>query len=173
LKSKIPFWLVVLIALGIYVTMLAWSLPKIVIDADGLMPFDMRPGGYTLEEAQAFLAALSHEGNAFYRNVQQMLDMAFPAFEALAVGWAIYLLAPFAKWRWLLALSAVPGMLFDYLENSQVETMLKAGADGLTAEMVKTASFYTEIKSTFVSLSLMVLVVMIVLWFMRRQHGVT
>jgi len=171
LKSKYVFWLVVLIALGIYGTMLAWSLPKISADANGLMPFDMQPGGYTLEEAQAFLAALSDEGNAFYRNVQHMLDRVFPFFESLAVGWAIYLLAPPAWWRWPLALTAFPGMIFDYYENAHVAVMLLAGANGLTAYMVNMASFYTQLKSAFVTLSLVVLIAMIVWWFVRRRQS--
>ena len=61
--------------IGLYLVMLLWSLPKIAAEAGGLTPFDMRPGGYSLAEARAFLAALSPEGTAFYLGVQHRLDM--------------------------------------------------------------------------------------------------
>ena len=168
------YWLVVIATFAVYVTMVVWSLPVISSDANDLMPFDMRPTGYTFAEAQAFLIALSADGTAFYQNIQHKLDMAFPLLEALSVGWGMFLLAP-ESWRggrWLLAAAAVPGMIFDYLENANVAVILRAGAENLTREMVDLASFYTILKSTFVTISLVILLVMIFLWFVRRRkHG--
>jgi hypothetical protein len=56
------FWLVVAATLGVYLVMVLWSIPRISAEAGGLPVFDLRPGGYTFEEARAFLAALSPEG---------------------------------------------------------------------------------------------------------------
>ena len=151
--------------------MVAWSLPAISIDANDLMPFDMRPTGYSFAEAQAFLAALSIDGNAFYQSTQQKLDMAFPALEALTVGWGMFLLSP-KSWgvkRWVLALTALPGMVFDYLENIKVAVMLRAGVENLTPEMVDQASQFTLLKSGFVTISLVLLIVLIVLWFSNKR----
>ena len=168
------YWFTVLVTVAIYVAMVAWSLPAISIDANGLMPFDMRPTGYSFAEAQAFLAALSIDGNAFYQSTQHKLDMAFPALEALSVGWGIFLLSP-KSWgvkRWVLALTALPGMVFDYLENAQVAVMLRAGAENLTPEMADQASQFTLLKSGFVTISLVLLLVLIVLWFLnKRKRG--
>ncbi len=159
--------------MGIYIAMVAWSLPKIAADANGLLPFDVRLGGYSFSEARAFLAALSADGNAFYRNVQQILDKVFPALEALSVGWAIYLLTP-QTWgfiRFALACYAIPGMIFDYLENAQVTIMLQTGAADLTKDLTGLASYYTQMKSIFVTLSFVVLLVMIVFWFFRHWRA--
>ena len=171
--KRLLFWTAIAIALGLYAVMLLWSLPKITADAGGLPAFDMRPGGYSFEEAKQFLALLSEEGNAFYRTVQQRLDIPFPFFQALASGWAIYLLAPapWGKWRTVLGLSALPGMVLDYVENAHVAELLRAGAEGITPQMVASASFYSQMKAVFVTAGMLVLVSMIVLRVVRRVRG--
>ena len=63
----IVYWIVFAVTLAVYGTMLAWSLPTVAASAEGLMPFDMRPGGYSFAEAEAFLAALSAEGELRFR----------------------------------------------------------------------------------------------------------
>lgn len=153
--------------------MMLWTLPKITADANGLLVFDLRPGGYSLQEAKEFLAALSVEGNEYYRGVQQWLDTAFPLLNTISTGWAIFLLAPttWGTWRKVLALVPIPGMVFDYLENAKVAGLLELGADEITAEMVAKASFYSQWKAGFVTLSLTLLLSMIALWLIRWRRG--
>ena len=57
---------------------------------------------------------------------QQRLDIAYPALLAATLVMAILLLSPagLGRWRWLLAATALPGMVFDYLENASVAAML-------------------------------------------------
>ena len=80
---RLIFWLMFLVMTGVYLVMALWAIPKIIADAGGLLAFDMRPLGYSFDEASAFLTALSSEGRAFYLNVQQMLDSAYPALFAV------------------------------------------------------------------------------------------
>src|SRR4051812_19189054 len=54
--------------------------------AGGLEPFDLRPFGYDVEEARAFLIALSPIGRDYYANVQLSLDTAYPFTYALSRG---------------------------------------------------------------------------------------
>ncbi len=124
--------------------MIFWSLLKISEAAGGAMPFDMRPFGYGFDEAKAFLGALSPEGAAFYLNVQHRLDAAYPALLAATLFFAIRALAPGAgPVPTLLAVVALPGAAFDYLENASVTAMLHAGASGLTPELAARASLWT------------------------------
>jgi hypothetical protein len=129
--------------------MLAWSLPTVSDAAGGLVPFDMRPAGYSFAEAHEFLTALTTEGNRFYRDVQQTLDLFYPALLALTLFFAIAALAPkvLASWRWVLASLAGLVAVFDYLENHAIGGMLAVGAGGLTPEMVARASQWTVLKS--------------------------
>src|SRR5262249_46841707 len=52
--------------------------------AGGLAPFDLRPFGYTVDEARALLHALSDIGRRYYADVQLQLDTASPALYALS-----------------------------------------------------------------------------------------
>ena len=98
------FWLVFAAMLGNYLAMILWSIPRISAEAGGLAIFDMRPAGYSFEEAKTFLAALSPDGARFYVQVQHRLDSAYPALLAVTLGWAIIRLAPasWGVWRWLI-----------------------------------------------------------------------
>lgn len=164
------FWLVFAATLGVYLVMLLWTLPAITAAAGGLVPFDLRPTGYSFDEARAFLAALTPEGTALYRTVQQRLDIAYPALLAATLVMAILLLAPagLGRWRWFLAATALPGMVFDYLENAAVARMLDGGAAALTPEHAADASRWTLLKSAFSTLAFAVLLALIVLWLVRR-----
>ena len=146
---RLLFWLLVGITVAVYLAMVTWSLPLIQAAAGGLMPFDMRPTGYGFEEARAFLAALTPEGADFYRSTQHLLDLFFPGLIAATLYFAIAALLE--RWlggsRWLAALPVVLVALFDWLENAAVSTMLAAGADGVTPDMVAAASRWTLLKS--------------------------
>ncbi len=171
------FWLLTAATVGVYVTMLVWSLPTISRAASGLTPFDMRPGGYTFDEARAFLAALSADGNAFYRKVQHRLDLFYPALLGATLFFAIALLTPasWGQWRWLLAAAAIPGAIFDYMENHAVATMLRLGAEGVTPVEVATASRWTVLKSQSTTVAMAILLALLLLWagskFRRRSRA--
>lgn len=164
------FWLVFAATLGVYLVMLLWTLPAITAAAGGLAPFDLRPSGYTFDEARAFLAALTSEGTTLYRKVQQRLDIAYPVLLAATLVLAILLLSPagLGRWRWLLAATALPGMVFDYLENASVAAMLDGGAAALTPELAAAASRWTVFKSAFSTLAFIALLALLALWLYRR-----
>ncbi len=166
---RLAFWLLFAATLAVYATMLAWTLPAISAAAGGLAPFDMRPSGYSFDEAKAFLTALSPEGKALYLTVQHKLDAAYPGLLAATLFFAIAALIPKAwgRWRWLIALIAIPGALCDYLENAAVSVMLTAGADGLTPDMAATADRWTTGKSWATTVAMTVLLVLLVAWAWR------
>ncbi len=175
---RIPaFWLLFAVTLTVYGTMLVWSLPTVSGAAGGEMPFDMRPGGYTFDQARTFLAALTADGAAFYRDVQQRLDLFYPALSAATLFFAIVLLTPagWGGWRWILALTAIPGAAFDYLENHAVAGMLALGADGITPDAVAAASRWTVLKSQATTLAMVVLLALLLVWAVeslrKRRRG--
>jgi hypothetical protein len=166
---RVAFWALFAVTGAIYYVMVFWSLPKIASAAGGAMPFDMRPGGYSFDEAKAFLGALSSDGAAFYVNVQHRLDAIYPALYAATLFFAIRALAPFrSAWPTLLALAAFPGAVFDYLENAAVTAMLNAGADGLTPELAERASLWTLLKSVFTTIAMLLALVFATMALWRR-----
>lgn len=167
----ILFWLVFAIALGLYFTMLGWSLPAITNAAGGLTPFDMRPAGYSFEEAKAFLAALPADMTEFYRQTQiGLLDKYYPAFLAATLFLAIGLLAPkkLKFWGWVLALVAIPGAVFDYMENTNLNLMLFLGPDNINMEIVARASSRTVAKAVFSTLSMSIVLIFAIVKLWNR-----
>lgn len=167
---KRAFWLVFLAMAAVYATMLLWTLPTISAAAGGLAPFDMRPLGYSFEQARAFLAALTEEGRKLYLDVQHRLDLVYPLLLAATLVLGCLLLTSSMPLRWLVIAPALLGMVFDYLENAAVADMLTAGHQQLTAELVAEASRWTLLKSLATTVA-MLLVLALLLWrvFARRR----
>ena len=167
------FWTLAAATLAVYAAMLGWSLPRLSAAASGLAPFDMRPLGYTEAEARVFLGLLGEEGARFYLGVQQRLDTAFPALSAATLAIAIAHLARAWPAPARYAAAAVPllGGAFDYAENAAVAVMLRAGANGLTAEMVASASRWTVLKSAFVAVAFLLVLSLLARAALARLRG--
>ena len=152
------YWVVVAATVANYLIMILWSLPKVSEMAGGGVPFDMRPGGYSFDEALDFLITITDTGRDFYLNTQHFLDSFYPALFAATVAIALVHLLP-RYWGWTLATIAIVAGAFDYLENSAVAAMLRVEPDALTQVMVSTASNWTLAKSvstTIASLALLI-----------------
>jgi hypothetical protein len=166
------YWVVVAVTVTNYLTMVLWSLPLVSGMAGGDVPFDMRPGGYSLEEARVFLTALNNEGRDFYLNTQQLLDFFYPTLLAITLSIPLVHLVP-RYWGRALALVAIAAGAFDHLENSAVAIMLRAEPDLITEAMVSSASNWTLAKSistTFASIALVaVLCIKGIAWLKTRK----
>lgn len=140
---RLPFWILFALTMALYLVMVLWSLPLITTEADGLMPFDLRPMGYSPDEAETFLNALSEEGRAFYADTQHKLDTVFPVALALLTGWTVLWLyrGPGGA---ILAGLAVLAAAADYMENGAVARLL----DGFDPDVAIAASRWTMAKST-------------------------
>lgn len=155
---KRAFWAVFALMLLVYLAMVLWSLPAISADADGLVPFDLRPAGYSFEDARQFLSALSEAGQSQYLGWQHFLDSFYPGLMALSLALAYFLLFPKT---WAAAFSALAGLaaVFDWSENYAVADMLRSGAGQLTEEVVAHASGLTQMKSATTTVALVILLV--------------
>ena len=164
------YWALVALTLVIYFTMILWSLPVVSAAAGGLVPFDMRPSGYSFDAAHAFLSAITPDGSAFYRGTQQMLDIAYPTLLAVVLVIALWNLAKrLPVWaRYVLIALPIIGSVADHLENAAVSGMLQAGPDALTAEMVAIASRWTLIKSGATSVAMLVLLGFLAMLLVRK-----
>jgi len=166
------YWVVVAATVTNYLTMVLWSLPLVREMAGGGVPFDMRPGGYSLDDARLFLTALTDTGREFYLNTQQLLDMFYPTLFAVSVAIPLAHLVP-RYWGWILAAIAISAGIFDHLENNAVAGLLRLEPDALTEVMVSTASSWTLAKSistTIASLALLVvLCIKGIVWLKSRK----
>ncbi|MFK7860909.1 MAG: hypothetical protein AB8B64_18975 [Granulosicoccus sp.] len=166
------YWVVVAATVTNYLTMVLWSLPLISEMAGGSVPFDMRPGGYSLDDARAFLTAITDEGRDFYLNTQQYLDWFYPTLMAITIAIPLACLVP-RYWGWALAALAIAAGALDHLENSAVAVMLRVEPDALTEAMVSTASNWSLAKSISTTIALVALLLVLcikgVAWLKTRQ----
>ncbi len=147
--------------IAVYLAMILWSLPRIADGAGGLIPFDLRPSGYSFEDARTFLAALDGDTITFYKTVQHRLDFIYPALLAASLS-AGLLWAWRGTARWIVVgfiAFAVFGAAADYLENANVGALLAAGADAITPEMVAKANSATIAKAALTTLATLALLV--------------
>lgn len=129
-----------------YLAIVLWALPFVSQEAGGQVPFDLRPTGYSMEDAQAFLSALSAPGRDFYLGVQHKLDIFFPAVLALTFILGFQML--FSRW-WatFFGFVALLGAASDYLENYLVSVMLTMPVETIEGSLVSLSSFWTISKS--------------------------
>jgi len=113
---------------------------KTMIEPKGFQIFDASFTGYTLNDAQRFLKALSDEQLAAYQGKFRVLDTVFPVL--LTLTYLSFI------WQYL---------VFDLLENAHVAKILSAGI-GVQAPLVETAATYTQAKWMCVALSTLVVI---------------
>ena len=166
------YWVVVAATITNYLIMVLWSLPLVSEMAGGGVPFDMRPGGYSFDEARVFLAAISDAGRDFYLNTQQLLDLFYPTLFAISIAIPLAHLVP-RYWGWVLAVLAIAAGVFDHLENRAVAVMLRVEPDALTEAMVSTASKLTLVKSISTTIASVALLVVLcvkgIAWLKTRK----
>ena len=148
------FWILLAAAAAVYLVIVVWSLPKIAAEAGGLAPFDLRSTGYSLEEAQAFLNALSEAGLAQYQGPQRWLDTLYPVlFAFVLILLTNWLTRERPRWLRLGFYGLILLSTFcDFLENVLVGRMLSVGAEGVTETLVSAASAATLYKFVFATL---------------------
>lgn len=114
------------LAASIYIAMILITLAHLQTVA-GQVPFDMRPTGYSYEDADALLNALGEDGRAYYLRYQISLDTLYPALLAMTLVATIGWLGAHFTNRIILRVGvavSVGAALFDYGENLGIVLML-------------------------------------------------
>jgi len=167
-----------IVSFALLALMVFWTVAYLRQIAGGLEPFDLRPFGYTVEEARTLLHALSDIGRRYYADVQLQLDTAFPALYALSrVLLLLWLTAPgrTAEKPWPLGVRAallglpILAAWFDYFENDGIAAMLTAGPE-VGADVVARASFWTQAKWIAVLITEAICVSLLALALMRWRR---
>lgn len=149
-----------LFAMVIYAIMNFFTLKEIHL-LSGAVAFDMRPTGYSFEEAQLLLQGLGQAGRQYYLTYQIPLDVLFPALLVLfltnAFLWCGSLVS-IHKWvgigvgfSWL-ACGA------DYVENAGITAMLLTWPD-ISANLVRATSMASVVKAGATTLAIILLLI--------------
>jgi len=153
---RILYWSVFIATGVVYGTMVFGTLPAISKGAAGLMPFDMRPFGYSTADAQTFLDALTDKALALYLGPQHLLDTVFPALFGLSLFGAFLVFVPHRGLRWALILVTLFAVTADYVENARVARMLthKGLVPGAIVSAASQATVAKSILNTIAMMSL-------------------
>ena len=172
-RRQLGFWALSCTTIGLYLSMVGWSLPRIASAAGGVTPFDMRPTGYSYDDALAFLRAITPEGRDFYLSVQHRLDLVYPPLLGLSLGLALWhLLGPArAAIRIASIILCLAVTSTDLWENVQVAALLQLDPDAVGKEMVVRASTTTITKSLLTTLAMSAMIVALMARALsRRRH---
>lgn len=143
---------------GLYAA-LAWvSVTGLLPAAGDLAPFDMRLTGYSVEDARAYLEALSTAGRDLYLGTVRQLDTAFPVVFGAWLAALVWRTARgMMTWsRLVLTLPAWGYAVMDLCENALVADLLRAGAEGFDPQIAVLASEFTVTKYALLVLSALV-----------------
>ncbi|MEY8120768.1 hypothetical protein AB9F26_21480 [Falsihalocynthiibacter sp. BN13B15] len=159
-------------ASGIYLLMIFITLAHIET-LSGLRPFDMRPGGYSAEQANSLLSALGSSGRRYYLTRQIPLDLAYPALMALT-------LVSLLKWLGLRGVDrklvqigiwfSIGAAIGDYLENIGICLMILSWPE-ISANTVPVASVASIVKSGLTMAAFVSVLLAVVFWAFKRISG--
>ena len=157
------------INMAVYMTILFYSIPKVVTSAPEMKLFDVSPSGYTTEYATSLLNAIGPKGRDLYLSLQLPLDFIYPGLFIISYPllFAWFLKKNYgseSKVYYALYIPIFAG-LFDYTENVLIIMMLKAYPN-LGSGLVTAASLATIIKSILSSIffTLLSLSIIQVIW---------
>ena len=170
--------LLFLINLAFYLTIIFYSIPKVVSSAPGMKLFDVSPTGYTTEYARSLLNAIGPQGRSLYLSLQLPLDFIYPGLFIISYS---FLFAWFLKRNYDLDSKVFYALyipifagLFDYAENVLIIMMLNAYPD-LGPGLVGAASFASTLKSILTSIFFILLSLSIIqtIWksFFKKQRS--
>jgi len=152
-----------------YLTILFYSIPKVVAVAPEMKLFDVSPSGYTTEYATSLLNAIGPEGRGLYLSLQLPLDFVYPGLFIISYSFLFAWLLKKnydleSKVYYALYIPILAG-LFDYTENVFIIMMLN-NYPNLSSGLVTAASLATIIKSVLSSIffTLLILSIIQVVW---------
>ncbi|MEH6449425.1 MAG: hypothetical protein V7765_12195 [Oleispira sp.] len=146
----------------VYLSMIAYSIPAVTAFAPELPLFDMSPTGYTFAYANELLSTLGAEGRHLYLTTQLPLDCIYPGLFSLSYSLLLIWLfrKTFKADSKVYYVAVVPflGGIFDYIENLFIIKMINSFPN-LQAETVEMANAFTILKSSFVTIFFVLLLV--------------
>ena len=160
-----------LAAVIVYLVMTRVTLAHLA-DASGVLPFDLRPLGYSPKDAAELLGGLGEAGRRYYLSRQIPLDTLYPALLALTLGSAMcWFGARLPKGRMVvtgISLSVLTAIA-DYTENLGVALMILGWPD-VPDLLVRATSVASTTKAISTTAAVGILIVLAAKWCVRSRR---
>ena len=158
-----------LAAAGVYLLMIFVTLAHIET-LSGLRPFDMRPGGYSAEQAKSLINALGSSGRRYYLTRQIPLDLVYPSLMALTLVSLLKWLGSRDVSQKLVRIGtwfSIAAAIADYLENTGICLMILSWPE-ISANTVLAASVASIVKSGLTTAAVLTVLLGAVFWAFKR-----
>jgi hypothetical protein len=158
-----------LAAAGIYLLMILITLAHIET-LSGLRPFDMRPGGYSAEQAKSLINVLGSSGRRYYLTRQIPLDLVYPSLMALTLVSLLKWLGSRGVSQKLVRIGiwfSIAAAIADYLENTGIYLMILSWPE-ISANTVLAASVASIVKSGLTTAAVLTVLLGAVFWAFKR-----
>ncbi|MDO4230440.1 MAG: hypothetical protein Q4C98_11550 [Capnocytophaga sp.] len=172
MNKNLKLWILFIVTMSIYLFMMLYNLPKLITLSNGFEPLDMLPF-YDSEYIIQLFEYQENEGRAFYLYRQIPIDMVY----ATLFGLTYYLILKhfFQKLAWqkvsFLVFLPIVGAFFDITENISIATMLYT-FPSLPEVLLRLTPYFSLLKTSFVSLSLLVFFISGILVLVKRRKNV-
>lgn len=152
MSTRTALWALAAATAAAYAALIWIGVTRLMPEAGGQPPFDLRVTGYDVAEARAYLEALTDAGRRLWTGPIRWLDTVFPLLTGALVAALIWRLG--RPW-----LAPVPFAYTaaDLWENARVREMIAAGPEGVTPDMVEGASAVTQGKFALLAMSVALL----------------
>jgi len=162
-----------LLTMTIYSTIIFYSIPAVVSFAPELVLFDLSPTGYSYQNAVELLGALGPEGRSIYLTTQLPLDFIYPGLFAitysLLLTWLFLKSTGHQSKIFYLTMVPILAGVCDYIENIFIIAMINSFPD-LSSDIVGIASLFTIMKSSFTSIFFILLLWAVFMYFKNRRN---
>lgn len=161
-----------LMGTAIYLLMVNVTLAHIWAISDQI-PFDMRPFGYTPEDAAQLLGSLGAKGRKYYLTRQIPLDTIYPALLAMALMSAMHWFGSRRANRILIEVGTVLSVgaaVFDYAENIGIVAMILNWPD-VSDVLVYATSAASIAKSITTTVAVSLLILIGINWARRPKQN--
>jgi len=157
--------------LAVYLTMLFYSIPKVLEYSGGMKILDLIPTGYNTEYAQRLLETLGETGREIYSFQQIPLDMIYPGLFAVSFSLLLAFLLkktfPLTSEIQNLAIIPIFVGLFDYMENIGIIIMLTSYPD-FYAWVASITNIFSISKSLLTTIVFVLIIISLVRIFVRK-----
>ena len=168
--ATLRFFLLFLILTIIVVVAMGTVTPQILAQSGGAPILDIRPG-YTFADVEHLFTVLGEQGRQLYTTLQ-VIDLIFPLAYSMTLTLALtsVITKLFPEGHSMEKAVSLPilGMIFDYLENITIATLI-ASYPNLSPLAVSVASVFTQLKWSFIILTITLLVILVVLALIRKK----